>query len=440
MKRILTSLLLAGLCTVVSAQGLKIYGLRLDSTYVPGNFSTGDLEVVSVNPNTAGISSLYGIPGSFASGSATFDQARNRFIFWGIDDQNVDRFYAVDMDDGSYISPAIQGAPPLKPIELQYDMQVDTTIGLWYDTNNQTEYLVSLNLQTGLFDTIGAIAGVQYIALGSSGYNSNHHRFTFIGLDANQSTYFYYVDALSGQIVSQVALTDSVQIVSLQYDNVSDQLFALYGKRDSSQFDGITYFNEIYLGTIDTTTAAITQVSAQPILSGFRTGVAVFGNNLDHVSGTIVINGVDDQFQQGLRLMIIDIDDGTIIADNPLYTFSQSVSAVNHIAVDNSVFARLAYGEDTTSTTATLDPEFNQGVTIYPNPVADRLIVRFPESLQPSMINVFNMEGKLVMTEKIAFSAGEELGVNVSALPAGIYTILGETEGRLVFGKKWSKQ
>lgn len=440
MKRILTSLLLAGLCTIVSAQGLKIYGLRLDSTYVPGNFSTGDLEVVSVNPNTAGISSLYGIPGSFASGSATFDQARNRFIFWGIDDQNVDRFYAVNIDDGSYISPSIQGAPSLKPIELQYDMQVDTTIGLWYDTNNQTEYLVSLNLQTGLFDTVGAIAGVQYIALGSSGYNSNHHRFTFIGLDATLKKYFYYVDAQNGQIISQVPLTDSVQIVSLQYDNVSDQLFALYGKRDSSLYNGITYFNNIYLGAIDTTTAAITQVSAQPILSGYFTGISVFGNNIDQVSGTIVINGMDDQYQQKLRLMIIDIDDGTIVADNPLVSLSASVSAVNHIAVDNSVFARLAYGgEDTTSSTS-LHPQFNQGVAVFPNPAVDKLVVKLPESLQPSTIRVMNMEGKLVLREEVALSAGEEVEVNVSSLPAGIYTILGEADGRLLFGQKWSKQ
>ncbi|MEO1451702.1 MAG: hypothetical protein AAFV07_19390, partial [Bacteroidota bacterium] len=46
----------------LSAQGLTLYGVRIDSNFVVPDLSTGDLELLQVNPLTGAVTSLFSIP------------------------------------------------------------------------------------------------------------------------------------------------------------------------------------------------------------------------------------------------------------------------------------------------------------------------------------------------------------------------------------------
>jgi hypothetical protein len=61
----------------------------------------------------------------------------------------------------------------------------------------------------------------------------------------------------------------------------------------------------------------------------------------------------------------------------------------------------------------------DSGFNIYPNPVNDRLFVRFPEASAKALVSVYDQNGRLILQQ--AFSPGAAL--DVSALPEGIYQL-----------------
>lgn len=441
MQKFLTLFLFCALSLSLSAQGLTLYGLRADSTFVPGTVNTGDMELVAVNPVNGAITGLQVLPGTSAAGAATstYDQSRGRYIFWGRDDNNANRFYAVSVNGDTIIDPLIQSNTGNPPIELQYDLQDDTTIALWWDAQAQLEYLVNIDLQSGNFDQIGILNGVQAIALGSSGYNSNHHRYFFKGVDAAFNFKLYYVDAQSGQILYEPLLTDSVQTNFFQYDLNSDILYTLYSKVDSSQQSDFQYFRNLYLGTVDTVTSAITRVSNTPILAGFNSGVAIGSLDFDQMTQTLILIGTDDS-QTGFRLIGVDVTTGQTVFDNQLTPLQPQVAAVWDVECDNQVFARMAYGEEDTdtSTTAIFAPDFNQGVILSPVPAQSFLRVEWPQPLSNLSVQVYNASGQLVQTVRPTDARSVEL--QIAQLPVGIYTLIGRSENRLQFAKKWMKQ
>lgn len=440
MKKIWTLLLLAGLSLSLSAQGLVLYGLRADSTFVPGTVNTGDMELVSVDPLSGVITGLSVLPGTSAAGAATstYDQGRGRYIFWGRDDNGDNRFYAVAVNGDTIIDPLIQNTSSNPPIELQYDLQDDTTIALWWDNQAQLEYLVSLDLQSGNFSQIGVLTGVEAIALGSSGYNSNHHRYIFKGVDDAFNFKLYYADAQTGQILYEPILTDTVLTNFFQYDLNSDQLYTLYTQTDSSQVSGSFYYRNVYLGTVDTITAAIARVGNTPILEGYQTGIAIGSLDFDQMTQTMILVGRDES-QPEFRIIGIDVTTGQTVFDNPLNPLQPQVAAVWDVECDNQVFARMAYGaDDDSSTTAIFDANFNQGVTLGPVPASSTLRVAWPERLEGLTVEIYNVQGALVRSFQTA--AGTSAELQIGDLPSGIYSLMGRTPAKVYFAKKWMKQ
>ncbi|MEO1451690.1 MAG: T9SS type A sorting domain-containing protein, partial [Bacteroidota bacterium] len=264
-----------------------------------------------------------------------------------------------------------------------------------------------------------------------------------LGVDNNFNKKLYYVNSQTAQILYEPILTDSVNVNFFQYDLNSDQLYTLYTVTDSSQQSGFMYYRRTYLGAVDTITAAITRVGNTPVLEGYNAGISVGSLDFDQMTQTLIMVARDDS-QNEFRIMGIDVTTGSIVFDSPLTPLQPQVAAVWDVECDNQVFARMAYGESTdttttdSSTTAIFAPNFNEGVSLGPVPAETFLRVAWSRELADLDVQIFNTGGQLVQT--VHPSSPSHVEIDIASLPAGIYTLVGRSKDRLHFAKKWLKQ
>ncbi len=117
---------------------------------------------------------------------------------------------------------------------------------------------------------------------------------------------------------------------------------------------------------------------------------------------------------------------------NPgLYVFSLKVTNAGGLSDTASVQVRVinnqrSAGADTGSA----------AFAVYPNPVGSTLTVRFtdPNTSGPALLRVFDMKGRLVVSEETEVSAGQLLTFNVNGLARGVYAL------EIVVGKAHSYQ
>ncbi len=101
------------------------------------------------------------------------------------------------------------------------------------------------------------------------------------------------------------------------------------------------------------------------------------------------------------------------------------------ITVD-TVTIDYAWGVDTSTETGIRDAKVANRLTVYPNPTSDFVNVDLSEfANQPASINVFDMVGTLVYSEKVI--ASKKTTIRTNQWPQGMYVITADTpKGRLV--------
>lgn len=419
----------------ISAQGLTLYGVRMDSSFVVTDFTTGNLEFLQVDPLSAAITPQFSIPNSFASanGSVAYDHARGRYIFTGLDDQGNNAFYAIGVN-GDTIVKSLYTNPSPFPIGIKYDLQLDTTVGLWYDTQADIQYLVHLNLQNGTFTQIAPINGVSYIALGTMALNSNTHRYVFLGLDSALNKSYYYVNAQTGQVLYQIPMGDDPNLGALHFDLNTDRLYGLSTEVDSSlTINGFNY-RRMYLVEVDTATAGLTKINPNPILEGTLVGATIHGGDFDQMTGTLAFMGVGDTIPEQ-RLVLVDVNNGQVITDQVIPPLQAHVSPLLGVKFDNQAFARMAYGDNTTAVSA---PIFQSSVKLYPNPARQTLTVEMPEIVQEMELRVWNLQGQEVMSMNSNETSVQ--AIDIQGLAPGLYTLSGRNSKGLLFARRWVKQ
>jgi hypothetical protein len=57
-------------------------------------------------------------------------------------------------------------------------------------------------------------------------------------------------------------------------------------------------------------------------------------------------------------------------------------------------------------------------INIYPNPAKDQLYTQFSPDVQPVRVELYDLQGRLVRTQRSAFET-----IDLSRLPAGTYTM-----------------
>ena len=99
-----------------------------------------------------------------------------------------------------------------------------------------------------------------------------------------------------------------------------------------------------------------------------------------------------------------------IMDDIMLYNIVLSDSAIAAYNPDRN-------GSDS-GPTATANVRPNDNISIYPNPVTDKITIRVPYSNQKYDMQIINQLGQVCMSTEITGGAGD---IDVAALPAGIY-------------------
>ena len=67
------------------------------------------------------------------------------------------------------------------------------------------------------------------------------------------------------------------------------------------------------------------------------------------------------------------------------------------------------------------------GVSIYPNPVRDQLIIELPSNLEAGNLQLFSVLGQRLFTEPLS---GPRSSVSLRSLPEGMYILRIEADGR----------
>jgi len=419
-------LMLPLICTW--AQGLQIYGLQYLAPQMPNNT---DFELVQIDPLTANTTSLYTIEETktVEAGSAVFDHGNQRYLFWGTDDQGITRFYNAATDTPLWIDVAINGP---RPLELQHDLQSDRTYGLLEDQNGSGLTLVELDQSSGSYSVVATLPSIRFVEIGSSTFDSNHHRYFFMGIDAsNFAKRIYALDVRTGDILTaSKPLSASRLWRCLQYDLNTDQLLGLYSIPDPNQpQDPVTMrsFYDTYLAEADSLEGTATLINTNPVLSGYRATVIVGSTDLDQLSRILVASVFDEAEMR--RLLVIQASDGSLISDA---AFSQSVF---ELTCDNHVFAQQTYQ----GSTSRAEPRA-VAWRLWPNPTADRVTLQVSGG-QAAAGQVLLLDGQGRRCQRWVLAPGQrELRLSLTDRPAGVYMVQVQRPGQAPFSRRLIKQ
>ena len=394
----------------VWAQSLQIYGLQY---LVPTTPNNTDFELVQIDPLTASTTSLYTIAETktVESASSTFDHDTQSYLFWGTDDEGSKRFYRAATDTPLWKDSAVNG---LRPLEVQHDLQSNRTYGLIEDEHSGGLSLVELDQHGGSYTLIAELPEIRFVEIGSSTFDSNHHRYFFLGIDASDfSKRLYALDVASGTLLSASnPLSASRHLRCLQYNLNTDQLLGLYAIPDpDTPQDPVTmrFFYHTYLAEIDSLTGAATLINATPVLSGYEASVVVGSSDFDQFSEILVSSVIDEAGVR--RLLLIQASDGSLLANA---AFGQSVF---EIACDNHNYAQQAY-DGSTSRGIAQQPSLALG----PNPTTDFVSIRLPNVGAEGVVQLLDRQGRSQGQWHLT-AHQRELRLSMGELPAGVYLL-----------------
>ena len=386
--------------------GQTLYGLKKT---VNGS-STIPFDVVNINPLNGSTSivlstnSLIGV----AAGASTYDQLNSRYICWGIDTQNNQNLYVMDLNNSQTESNLFSS---VQAIEMEYDLQTQKAYGLWWD--GTAEHFGEIDLSTGLVSSISVLPGVEGVAIGNSTFDSNTGNYIFIGQEGNQYK-LYSVDAATGTIISSPTIWQNGDSYSaLEFNNQNGG--KLYGLFQDTDYDNYSqtyqaYYTDLRLAEINLTTGNSTIIDPQStVIGGYLSGYAVGGLCFDQQSQTYIVRV---QNETGGYLKLVDVSNANIIA-------STAISNDNYfyeLQVDNFSFAREAYN----LLASNQNGENNlDDLKIYPNPVSECIYINSNTELEAI---VYDILGKEIKREYFKDK------VDITYLEKGIY-ILNLTDG-----------
>ena len=403
-KNILLSSLLVTYAVIAHAQIL--YGLQKKPTSSPNDA----FDVVSIDPFTANTSILFGTDSliAVAVGATAFDQQHKRYICWGFDDNNTQRLFVIDIDSNVVINKPMLNA---QPIEMEYDLQTNITYGLTY--SNGVEYLVEVDLNTGIVGNLSALPGVSAVVLNHSSFDSNNGRYIFMGIQNGQER-LITVDVVTGNILTSVPFNQTPErIIAPEYDVNTNKLYALFTDIDSTKYSQqfMTYYKRLYFVEVDIASGQHTVVDSMPVEEGYFAGYALGGLAFDQATRSYIVKTADDN---GLHLKVINAPTGQVVSSVSL---ANQVKPFYEIQVDNLQFAKTFYNQSTPTTSIkTVNGK------LYPNPVKDILTLEIDEKIE--RLAIYSINGRVVQENNRPTTNQ----ISTHTLPNGIYILKAATK------------
>ncbi|MEL7533000.1 MAG: T9SS type A sorting domain-containing protein [Bacteroidota bacterium] len=425
-KQVFLYLLLASLCLPLGAQ--TVYGLRYDGSFNPIN-PADDFSLLTLNPFIVQIDTTTPINNSAAVSisSSSFDHANHRYVFWGYDDLNQERFYVIDVFTGQVLySPLVVDRGPN---ELQYDLQNSTPYGLQWDEVNEVEYFVTVDLTTGISSPIAVLPGVKYIAPGTSSFDSNNGRYFFVGADSINNFIYYTVSAASGQVIHSVPLgSQNVDLLrDPKYDVTDNKLYCMWNLIDSTIAPDPIFnspYRNTYFAEIDSLTGQVTILNQTPLMSGHMAVYMPGSTEFDQQTQTYIFVGREDN-DPNFRLFVIDAPTATVISSTPF----PAGNPIIELEIDNQNFANKTYNLNT----GLAERLFAGQVALSPNPAQETINLQMTlEQSGEYQLEIRDIFGKLISRQRESFGAGEnQIELSIQSLAAGLYTcqIIDPSEG-----------
>lgn len=378
-----------------------LYGLKKT---VNGS-STIPFDVVNINPFTGATTFVLSTNSliAVAAGASTYDQQNSRYICWGIDNQNNENLYVMDLDNSQTESNLFSS---VQAIEMEYDLRYQKAYGLWWD--GAAEHFGEIDLSTGLVSSVSILPGVEAVAIGNSTFDSNSGNYIFIGQEANQYK-LYTIDSETGAIINSPTIwQDGVTYSALEFNNQNGgKLYGLFRDINYDDYSPVygTYYTDLRLAEIDLETGNSTIVDPQiSVISGYLPGYAIGGLCFDQQTQTYIVRV---QNETGNYLKLVSVYNSNIIA-------STEISNNNYfyeLQVDNFSFAVDAYNLSATNFNPANDLN---NLKIYPNPTSSYIYISHDDELE---VILFDVLGKEINR---GFYKNK---VDVSYLDKGIYFI-----------------
>ncbi|MBS4057678.1 MAG: T9SS type A sorting domain-containing protein [Bacteroidales bacterium] len=285
--------------------------------------------------------------------------------------------------------------------------EIDMSTGLIYTLTSDTEgfiYVEEFNIEAGTDTIIGAIAepGLMGLVVDAIGFNSNDGVLYYVGPDGN-SNYCLFAIAVRSEVFSFEKTILNLpspfgNITSVQYDNVSNTIFAM-----NATFDEMGNYTGNYIVDIDGLSG---EVSNRGLLAGFPYYLAG-SSSYDQNTGNMMVVAFDTAFIQ--QMIVFSTRTNSFVTgfvpDN-----------VSEIVCDNARFAQNTYITGTAKTAA------DQSLSIYPNPAHNAFWLSLDSAEDgPLHLSIIDAGGRCVHNEHL--NGQQHYNIDVSELQPGFYLV-----------------
>lgn len=381
---------------------------------VSHNAQSGNFDAVRWNAHTGAV--LNTVPtaeNGVVMGASAFDAAQGKYYFRGIWGLNEVAFNPAQAHGTNLLFDLANAEVDMrlgKLYGLTYQPVFDTLGQMVGGTLDFMEYRIADSTETVLL-TVPNVLG--YLS-DASAFDSNHGTYYFMAVDSTVGLSLYRIQT-TGVVptLSTVSIASSGYVHhTLEYDNDSNTLLGFGGTPDSSGF-----IDHLQVLRMDTLTGVTTLVEDLYNLRGYQ----VASTSYDQATHTMVLMGVDSNFQGGMMGYDVDADSLILLGPTP--------NQAMEIETDNTLYALAKY-QGATAVDAALPSDALQ---LWPQPATDWLNVTLPQ--RASTLHVCDMQGR----EWLAAGAGT-VRLPLTGLARGMYCLqVRDADGMLLASGRFLK-
>lgn len=395
------------------SQQMSVYGFYKESGTPPEDFIVlANLDPVSgtfYKMDT--IDQIYG----YSLGSSTYDQTNKYYIFKGVDTGNVMKLISRDVVNQTTV---YAPANNYTINDFQYDMNtqtlfalgnyksdsvlIDTMSGIYlYDYASR---FLAIDIENSEAEELSLLPNLTGFPVGNSSFDSNNGRYIVCGYDSLFNTRLFVIDALTGQVASQVelSLSSNQYLNELEYNNEDNNLYGIF--RDNNQ-------GTMSMASVNLETGQINQLTVLENAFAFTPGASVF----DQTSQSFIFYYLTAS--NAWHMLVYNVPGAEITSDVAMQGY------FTEIEVDNSAYAMLKYG----TTSVAPKESFRDMLSIFPNPASSGFNIYCED--QFTTIKIFDLTGKEIFISHCD-KTNEDFVHGESFVP-GIYFVRVETDDRV---------
>lgn len=219
-----------------SSKANTMVGLHWDATteteyFIHFDGIDGSWEEVAVIPDVRWVQT-----------SITVDDVNGRCFLLLLDSLRNHTIRTADVNTGEILAsvpfPYVEG----NLLGLRYSEQLETLVGIHWDSIAKTEYLVHVDPQNGQMSIVNSIPDVMWVMPSNITFDQVRNHYIMTGADEDFNGWFLTLDAATGELIHRsdfpVFENEYDNLFMLEHDRVSDSIYAV-------NWEMVTPFNRI---------------------------------------------------------------------------------------------------------------------------------------------------------------------------------------------------